>query len=128
VSLMVEYETEKELLEALDAFDGQLTATLHSEDKNSESNQLIIEKLSKIAGRVIFNGFPTGVEVCHSMVHGGPYPATSDGRSTSVGPQAIFRFTRPISYQSFPQSQLPEELQDDNPKKIRRIINGVSEN
>ncbi len=75
-------------------------------------------------GRVIFNGFPTGVEVTHAMVHGGPYPATSDGRSTSVGSQAILRFARPVCYQNLPQHALPAELKDDNPRGILRLWNG----
>jgi NADP-dependent aldehyde dehydrogenase len=75
-------------------------------------------------GRLVFNGFPTGVEVAHAMVHGGPYPATSDGRSTSVGSQAIFRFCRPICYQGFPQEALPNELKDNNPLRVWRMIDG----
>ena len=71
--------------------------------------------------------FPTGVEVCHSMVHGGPFPATSDGRSTSVGTHAITRFTRLIAYQASPQNRLPDELKDDNPLGINRLVNGAQE-
>jgi NADP-dependent aldehyde dehydrogenase len=74
---------------------------------------------------VIFNGFPTGVEVTHAMVHGGPYPATSDGRSTSVGSQAILRFARLVCYQNLPQYALPAALQDGNPLKILRLWNGT---
>jgi 2,5-dioxopentanoate dehydrogenase len=69
-------------------------------------------------------GFPTGVEACHARVHGGPYPPTSDGRSTSVGTQAIFRFTRPVCYQGFPDEALPEELKDANPLAIWRMVDG----
>jgi NADP-dependent aldehyde dehydrogenase len=76
------------------------------------------------AGRLVFNGFPTGVEVCPAMVHGGPYPATSDGRSTSVGTLAIERFVRPVCYQGFPDAALPPELQEANPLRIRRLVNG----
>jgi hypothetical protein len=72
----------------------------------------------------IVNGFPTGVKVTHAMIHGGPYPATSDGRSTSVGSQAIFRFARPVCYQDFPDSDLPQELRDGNPLGIWRMIDG----
>ena len=75
-------------------------------------------------GRLIVNGYPTGVEVCQAMVHGGPYPATADGRSTSVGTQAIYRFARPLAYQGFPQSQLPPELQDANPLGVAQMIDG----
>jgi NADP-dependent aldehyde dehydrogenase len=75
-------------------------------------------------GRLVFNSFPTGVEVCHAMVHGGPYPATSDGRSTSVGTRAIFRFTRQVCYQSFPDAALPDELKNGNPLGIWRMMDG----
>jgi 2,5-dioxopentanoate dehydrogenase len=80
--------------------------------------------LADKAGRLIFNGFPTGVEVCASMQHGGPYPATTDSRTTSVGTAAILRFARPVAYQNFPQSALPSELQDANPRKIWRLVDG----
>ena len=76
------------------------------------------------AGRVLFNGFPTGVEVSPAMHHGGPYPATADAKFTSVGTAAILRFLRPICYQNFPAEALPVELQDDNERKIWRMING----
>lgn len=75
-------------------------------------------------GRLLFNGFPTGVEVAHAMTHGGPYPATSDGRSTSVGTRAIERFLRPMTYQNFPDANLPEELQEANPLGISRLCDG----
>ena len=84
----------------------------------------LIAVLERKAGRLVYNGFPTGVEVCHGMVHGGPSPATSDGRSTSVGPRAITRFTRLVCWQDFPDSLLPQELQEDNPLKISRIVDG----
>ena len=76
------------------------------------------------AGRLIFNGYPTGVEVCHAMHHGGPYPATTDSRATSVGTAAIHRFARPVCYQDFPQSALPEEVADKNPRSIWRLVDG----
>jgi 2,5-dioxopentanoate dehydrogenase len=76
------------------------------------------------AGRLVFNGYPTGVEVCHAMQHGGPYPATSDERFTSVGTAAIYRFARPVCYQNFPEHLLPPELQDANPRNIWRLVNG----
>ncbi|MDR3715392.1 MAG: aldehyde dehydrogenase (NADP(+)), partial [Puia sp.] len=81
--------------------------------------------LERKAGRLVVNGYPTGVEVCHAMVHGGPYPATSDSRTTSVGTQAIYRFARPVCYQDFPQAALPEELKNENPLGILRLVNGV---
>jgi 2,5-dioxopentanoate dehydrogenase len=73
---------------------------------------------------LIINGFPTGVEVCPSMNHGGPYPATTDVRFTSVGTAALYRFVRPVCYQDFPESLLPEQLREDNPLKLRRIVDG----
>ena len=84
----------------------------------------LVAILERKVGRVIFNGFPTGVEVCPSMVHGGPFPATSDGRSTSVGTFAIDRFPRLVSFQDSPQSLLPDELKDGNPLGIQRMLNG----
>ncbi len=84
--------------------------------------------LEQKVGRVVINGFPTGVEVCHSMVHGGPFPSTTDGRSTSVGTAAIERFTRPVSYQNLPDSLLPAELQNANPLGIWRLVNGATTN
>ena len=84
----------------------------------------LIQVLQSKAGRLNINGFPTGVEVCDAMVHGGPFPATTDVRTTSVGTQAIYRFTRPVCYQDFLQSMLPDELKDTNPLKITRLING----
>jgi NADP-dependent aldehyde dehydrogenase len=80
--------------------------------------------LQQKVGRLIFNGFPTGVEVCPSMVHGGPYPATTDAHFTAVGSAAIRRFTRPVCFQNFPQSALPPELQDKNVREIWRIVDG----
>lgn len=84
----------------------------------------LVDVLESKVGRLVLNGFPTGVEVCHAMVHGGPYPATSDGRSTSVGSQAIYRFTRPVCYQDFPQSALPDELRNSNSLNVLRLLNG----
>ena len=83
--------------------------------------------LERKAGRLIINGFPTGVEVCPSMNHGGPYPATTDVRFTSVGTAALARFVRPICYQDFPASHLPDALKDGNPLGIRRLVNGQLE-
>ena len=102
--------------------DGHLTATLHGTEADMAEHRELIAILEQKVGRLIFNGFPTGVEVCSSMHHGGPYPATTDGRSTSVGTAAIFRFTRLVSYQDFPQNSLPLELQNDNPLGIWRLV------
>ena len=85
---------------------------------------MLFRSLERKVGRLVLNGFPTGVEVSHAMVHGGPYPATSDGRSTSVGTQAIFRFSRPVCYQGFPDAGLPDELKDGNPLGVWRMVDG----
>ncbi|MGC6426204.1 MAG: aldehyde dehydrogenase (NADP(+)) [Akkermansiaceae bacterium] len=105
--------------------EGQLTGTIHATEAELSENTALIQSLQNRVGRLIFNGFPTGVEVCPSMIHGGPYPATSDGRSTSVGTLAIERFTRPISWQDFPDAALPAELQEANPLGIKRIVNNT---
>lgn len=104
---------------------GHLTATIHGTEKDLAEYSELVAILRRKAGRLVFNGFPTGVEVCHAMHHGGPYPATTDSRETSVGTAAIFRFARPVCYQDFPQSALPEELQDPNPRGIWRLVDGA---
>jgi NADP-dependent aldehyde dehydrogenase len=104
--------------------DGQLTATIHGTPGDLAEYASLISILSDKAGRLIVNGFPTGVEVCPSMQHGGPYPATTDSKTTSVGTAAIHRFARPVAYQNFPQSLLPVELQDANPRGIWRLVDG----
>src|SRR5205814_2583659 len=101
-----------------------LTATIHGTEQHLHEFADLIAILENKVGRLVFNGFPTGVEVTHAMVHGGPYPSTSDGRSTSVGSQAIFRFTRLVCYQGFPESALPPELIDANPLGIWRMVDG----
>ncbi len=124
-TLLVHSSTREQMLKAAQALKGHLTATLIGTEEDLAANRDLIAILERKVGRVIFNGYPTGVEVCHAMVHGGPYPATSDGRSTSVGSQAIFRFARPVCYQNLPQSALPEELKNSNSPGILRMINGV---
>lgn len=106
---------------AIAKLEGQLTATVHGTTEEIAQHHSLVTALQHRAGRLIFNGFPTGVEVCSSMVHGGPFPATSDGRSTSVGTMAIFRFCRAVAWQSFPDEALPAELQDANPLGISRM-------
>lgn len=100
--------------------EGQLTASLHATEEEIAARPGLLASLRSRCGRLVFNGFPTGVEVGNSTVHGGPYPSTSDGRSTSVGTLAIFRFCRPVSWQNFPDSALPPELQEANPLGITR--------
>jgi alpha-ketoglutaric semialdehyde dehydrogenase len=124
-TMLVAYNGREEMLAAATALEGHLTATIHGTEEDLTAHRDLIAVLESKVGRLLFNGFPTGVEVCHAMVHGGPYPATSDGRSTSVGTQAIFRFVRPFCYQDFPNAALPAELQNENPLGIARMVNGA---
>ncbi len=103
---------------------GNLTATIHGTEADLVEHRGLVHLLEEKAGRLIFNGFPTGVEVCPAMHHGGPFPATTDPKFTSVGTAAIYRFARPVCYQNFPQWALPEELQDANPQGIWRQVDG----
>jgi alpha-ketoglutaric semialdehyde dehydrogenase len=123
-TLLVHHSNREEVLEAASNLDGHLTATIHGTEQDLQEFSDLIAILERKVGRLVFNGFPTGVEVSHAMVHGGPYPATSDGRSTSVGSQAIYRFCRPVCYQAFPQAALPDALRDANPLHIWRMIDG----
>jgi alpha-ketoglutaric semialdehyde dehydrogenase len=104
--------------------DCHLTATIHGTEAELFEHAGLVRILKRKVGRLIFNGFPTGLEVCPSMHHGGPYPATTHSHFTSIGQAAIYRFTRPICYQGFPESALPPELKDANPRDIHRIIDG----
>ena len=113
---------------AEESFVGQLTGTLHATGEDISEYSEVVSILERKVGRIVYNSFPTGVEVCHSMVHGGPFPATSDGRSTSVGTHAITRFTRLIAYQDSPQSLLPPELKDGNPLGVSRLEDGALQN
>jgi len=123
-TLLIENTTPDAALEVARNLEGHLTATIHGNDDDLRAYAELISVLSTKVGRIVFNGFPTGVEVCHAMVHGGPYPATSDARFTSVGTQAIFRFARPVCYQGFPEHALPAELRDGNPLGIWRMVDG----
>ena len=124
-SLVVWCENAQERTQVVAALHGSLTATIHATDAEFDANASLIALLEAMAGRVVVNGFPTGVEVSHAIVHGGPYPSLSDGRTTSVGSNAIYRFTRLVCYQSFPDAALPVELQVANPLGISRLVNGV---
>jgi len=124
-TLMIEAGDEEAMLGVAESLEGQLTATVHATGEDCEVFAKLIDVLERKAGRLIYNGYPTGVEVCHGMVHGGPVPATSDGRSTSVGPRSITRFTRLVCWQDFPDHLLPTELQEDNPLEISRIVDGA---
>lgn len=126
-TLLVCCDGTQDYLKAAQALNGHLTATIFGDEDDLAANHELIRILEQKAGRLIFNGYPTGVEVGHAMVHGGPYPSTSDSRFTSVGSLAIYRFARPVCFQGFPPALLPAELQDGNPLGIRRLIDGEPE-
>jgi NADP-dependent aldehyde dehydrogenase len=105
-------------------FSGHLTASLFGLNAGKPAQMRLVNILTQKVGRLIVDGFPTGVEVCHSMVHGGPFPSTTFAGSTSVGTSAIYRFTRPLCFQGFPHNLLPDELKDDNPLGIMRKMDG----
>jgi NADP-dependent aldehyde dehydrogenase len=124
-SLVVACESDIQLKQVLETLKGQLTSTIHAQENELEEQKEIVDLLLEKCGRLLLNGVPTGVEVCSAMQHGGPFPASSDSRFTSVGTSAIKRFVRPVCFQDFPQSFLPKELQDSNPLNIWRQINNV---
>ncbi|MCE8017217.1 aldehyde dehydrogenase (NADP(+)) [Halomonas sp. MCCC 1A17488] len=126
-SLVIECADQHEMRQVASQLEGQLTATLQMDDADLDAAKALLPILERKAGRILANGWPTGVEVCHAMVHGGPYPATSDSRTTSVGSAAIFRFLRPVCYQALPQGLLPEALKDGNPWKVSRLVDGKRE-
>ncbi|VVE15734.1 Alpha-ketoglutaric semialdehyde dehydrogenase [Pandoraea eparura] len=123
-SLVVLCTNEAQLVEVAHHVEGQLTCTLQMEPDDYALAGRLMPILERKAGRILANGFPTGVEVSHAMVHGGPYPATSDPRSTSVGASAMERFLRPVCYQDLPAELLPASVQDDNPLALWRVRNG----
>jgi NADP-dependent aldehyde dehydrogenase len=124
-SLIVRCRDQAQLLAVLEHLEGQLTLSLHMEGAGDGAIAArLLPVLERKAGRLIVNGWPTGVEVSHAMVHGGPYPATSDGRSTSVGTLAIDRFLRPVCYQDFPDSLLPSELRRDQERPYVHRLDG----
>jgi 2,5-dioxopentanoate dehydrogenase len=126
-SLVVRYKSIEDLTTATNKLDGQLTASLHIAEQDYPAAASLIPALERKVGRIIINGWPTGVEVGHAMVHGGPFPATSDSKTTSVGTLAINRFVRPVAYQNFPEQLRPEPLKDENPWKVNRLIDGKVE-
>lgn len=126
-SILVRYQSIDQALQLARTMEGNLTATIHYAPGDEADCARLVAALETRVGRIVFNGYPTGVEVCQAMVHGGPYPSTSDGRSTSVGGRAIDRFVRAVCYQDAPQTTLPEELRDGNPAGITRLVNGQLE-
>ena len=125
-SLIVECENESQLETVINQLEGQLTGTIIASDTELSNNFNIVSALQNRVGRIIFNGVPTGVEVCPSMLHGGPYPASTDARFTAVGVDSIKRWVRPFSFQSWPNELLPDELKNENPLGISRLVNGSS--
>ena len=123
-TIVIEVEDATQLATALQGLRGQLTATLIGETEELLEYRWLAELLQEKVGRILLNGYPTGVEVCEAMVHGGPYPATSDARGTSVGTLAIERFLRPVCLQNYPDALLPEALQNANPLGIQRLVDG----
>lgn len=126
VTVVVEVADKSQLIRALHGLRGQLTATLTAEPADLEAYGDLLPLLEQKVGRVLFNGYPTGVEVCDAMVHGGPYPATSDARGTSVGSLAIDRFLRPVCYQNCPDALLPDALKNANPLGLARLVDGIT--
>ena len=123
-TVFVEVADQAQLGAALNCLRGQLTATIIGEPADLEQFGELTALLEQKVGRILLNGYPTGVEVCDSMVHGGPYPATSDARGTSVGTLAIDRFLRPVCFQNYPDSLLPDALKNANPLGIQRLVDG----
>ncbi|WP_277666470.1 aldehyde dehydrogenase (NADP(+)) [Novosphingobium lindaniclasticum] len=123
-ALLIRVANAAELGEMLEELEGQLTISIHMDDSDTADAAMLLPTLETKAGRLLVNGFGTGVEVSHAMVHGGPYPATSDGRTTSVGTLAIRRFLRPVCYQDMPEALLPPALRDGNPLNIWRMTDG----
>ncbi|NJC08414.1 aldehyde dehydrogenase (NADP(+)) [Polymorphobacter fuscus] len=116
-----------EVSHVIAGLEGQLTATLHVDPADEAEAATLVPAIADRVGRILANGWPTGVEVCHAMVHGGPFPATSDNRTTSVGTLAMLRFLRPVCFQNLPQALLPAALHDANPWRVARRIDGVRE-
>ena len=124
-SLVVQCKNVEQLEEIISKLEGQLTGTILAEDTELKKYEKVVNSLQNRVGRIIFNGVPTGVEVCPSMVHGGPYPASTDSRFTAVGINSIKRWVRPFSFQNWPNEMLPDELKNENPLNISRMVDGA---
>ena len=124
-SILAEADSKEQVLEIARNLEGHLTATVHGTDEDFKEYAELFQILEQKAGRLLINGFPTGVEVAHAMTHGGPYPSTTAPQTTSVGAKAIKRFVRPVCYQNFPESLLPDALQNANSQNIWRLVNGA---
>jgi NADP-dependent aldehyde dehydrogenase len=124
-TLAVVCSSSDELMNVARKFRGELTATLHGSEADLREYAELFQIMAARAGRLLVGGYPTGVEVCSSMNHGGPYPASTDSHYTSVGTGAILRFSRPICFQNVPDACLPSALKDSNPDGLWRLVNGV---
>lgn len=123
-SLLIKCRDKAEMQEVIEHLEGQLTCTVIGTETDLSEAADLLSTISLLCGRLLLNGVPTGVEVCAAMQHGGPFPASTDGRFGSVGPHAIKRFVRPLAFQNFPNHLLPDELKDGNPLGIWRMVNG----
>lgn len=123
-TLVISCSDKQQMQQVAEHLEGQLTITFMGTDQELKENRILVDTCREKAGRVIFNGVPTGVAVNHAMHHGGPFPATTDSKFTSVGTTAIYRFTRPVSFQDCPEALLPDELKAGNPLNIWRMVNG----
>lgn len=124
VSTLVSCTRPEDFLKAAEKLEGSLSATIHGTEEDLADHRDLVELLRNKAGRLIFNGYPVGLEICHSIHHGGPYPATTHSHFTSIGTRAMHRFVRPVCYQDWPDSLLPMELQNANPRGVLRLVNG----
>ena len=122
--LVVVCPDKESYLDAAGLFEGQLGTSIHGNEEDLSGAGELIAALSCFSGRVCVNGFPTGIEVCDSVHHGGPYPATTDAQHTSIGTAGISRWGRPVSFQNTPQPLLPEALKDTNPLGLLRLVDG----
>jgi alpha-ketoglutaric semialdehyde dehydrogenase len=127
-SIIVQCDSKEQLVTIINKLDGQLTGTIIGEETEISQHNDVVAAMKSRVGRIIFNGVPTGVEVCPSMIHGGPYPSSSDSRFTAVGIHAVKRWVRPFSYQNWPNGLLPEALQNENPLGISRLVNSKQTN
>lgn len=123
-TLLAECDSPEQMQQAIENLHGQLTGTVQGTANDLEEFKEVVNSLREKVGRILFGGVPTGVEVCHAMHHGGPYPASTDAKFTSVGSDAIYRFVRPVSYQNWPQEHLPDALKNENPLNIWRTVDG----
>lgn len=123
-SIVLRCDRVEQMYDAARRLEGNLSAAIHGTEAELAEHAELVRILERKVGRIVFNGFPTGLEICPSMHHGGPYPATTHSHFTSIGQLAIYRFTRPVCYQGFPESALPPELQDANPRGLRRLVDG----